>query len=171
MFQSVNIFDTKNEEFPNTPISDFLNKIRTIIQTLFPRSYLHVDFDTNLCPLISIRFALGKDKSEWSHGYIENDLVSVLLFIRPKDGKLNGNDDLKEKLLEITAHQNSFVIKPRENEKWLAYSSVKIPFRKQTGLSDKIVLSINKFFINLKQLLIENKDNIPEGFNLASKLN
>jgi hypothetical protein len=78
----------------------------------------------------------------------------------PKDGTIE--DD-------ITAKNSgaSFSVKPPEGS-YLAYSRVKVPFRKITGSPEKIIDYIKKYFITFKKALQDNRDNIdPRDIKLV----
>jgi len=50
--------------------------------------------------------------------------------------------------------------KNNPNEKYLAYASVKVPFRKPQQNKDSVINAIEKFFTNYKLLMIENKSRL-----------
>ncbi len=69
------------KEESKTNAVDFASKIEDEIKKIFPKSYVQVDFSNRLGTSIIISFALGKDKSEWAHGIIQNDPARMNLFI------------------------------------------------------------------------------------------
>ena len=54
-------------------VDEFTKNLESTIKKIFPKSFVRARASTNLGSSISLMFALGKDKSEWTNGIIEND--------------------------------------------------------------------------------------------------
>lgn len=147
--------------------NDLAKELEKEILHIFPHSYVDAEFSSHLYPSIILRFALGKDKHEWNHGYIENDPARMIINISAvresnidKEGNILGP-------LEVTNDFSRFYIKPPEGS-YLAMGKIKIPFRKLTTDNlDKIIEYLKKYFMVLKKTLQENRENLmPEHLKL-----
>jgi hypothetical protein len=141
-------------------IQEYVNALDKTIRKIFPKSYIHVKYNNSLYSSISISFALGKDKNEWVSGYIDNDTAWQRFSIDNKGKDLSEDPTLPE-FITVDTKSNSFTVKP-EKDSYMAFGRVKVPFRKTTGTPDKVLKYIEKYFILLKKMLQDNKDNIPE---------
>jgi hypothetical protein len=146
--------ETEPEEKPPVKTlpnaDDVVNKIKLIMSSLFPRSYINVRFTKNILPSIIVSFAIGKDNTEWSNGIINNDPFHQIfhIFGFNKNGELEGDAQLD------TDHAGGYYLK---NNQWN-----KVPFRKKTGRIDNIIKHIQKYFHELKQDALTNKDKLSD---------
>ena len=96
-----------------------------------------------------------------SRGYAQNDPAHTMFHI---------TKIADDKYTVEVPHGGSILVKPFDHEKWLAYSSVKCPFRKYTGNAKKVIEAINKWQQKRLALVIEHYDNISPALpttNLA----
>jgi hypothetical protein len=120
---------------------DLVTEIESTIKKICPDSYLSVKFSNSLYPNITIVFAMGKDKTEWSNGIIHNDPCHTILSVdgMSKDGEFK--DTLTtERILGGGVYDSE-------------YGSHKIPFRKKTVKSEqyqKIIDVISDYFKKVK---------------------
>jgi hypothetical protein len=148
------------KEDANSNANELSQEIEKEILKIFPKSYVDVKFDSHIFPGITIKFGLGKDKSEWPNGYWENDPAQMFIFIRgqkesdlSKDGTING-------LLYVENKSGSFLIKP--TDRFMAYSKIKVPFRKTIGNGEKIIQYLKKYFLTFKKALQDNRDKMTD---------
>lgn len=143
------IFEHKKltEEIKDGP--GLASEIESTIKKYFPKSYVETEWDTNLAPSVGIRFALGKDKSEWTHGIMRNDPAFILIniFGFEKDGTI-------QKPLEF---------KPGKSAIMLDTGLMKTGISKKVGNPDQILKHIDGKFKNLKKLIQDNLDNFRPG--------
>jgi hypothetical protein len=150
--QDADIVD-EPEEKPSLKIhnaEDVVNKIKLIMSSLFPKSYINARFKNNILPSIVVSFAIGKDNTEWKNGIINNDPFHEIWHIYgfDKSGNLEGDAQLD------TDYAGGFRLKNNEY--------VKVPFRKKTGKIDNIIKHIQTYYHILKQSAIEHKDQLDE---------
>jgi hypothetical protein len=67
--------------------TELAERIALVIKRIFPNSYIESRYSTSLCESIDVRFALGKNSSEWKNGIIQNDPAYTVIHIYPvEDG-------------------------------------------------------------------------------------
>jgi hypothetical protein len=124
-----------------------VENIKETITNIFPNSYVHVKYDTNICPSIVVRFALGKDKSEWKNGIIENDngYTIICIFDFDKEGNIP----------DTGLTMNSNVHGYRKDLGKLGYTHRKCGWRNaKKGISPyKMLKSIEKYFLTMQESL------------------
>lgn len=125
--------------------------IEAAIKKSFPKSYVTSRFDNRLGSSIGIRFALGKDKSEWSNGIIHNDPLHTIMMVgfdqMTPEGKLGD---------KLTAEMSV------GGSMWTGDERIKIGFRKKTGAPKQIAPYIGKYFEKAKKVYLENKDKLSD---------
>lgn len=85
----------------------------------------------------------------------DNDMLKVSFNIDLPDNFNYDTDELPEKLTMESWH-NHYLIEP-EN-KYLAYGSRKVPYRKTTGTPEKLITATAKFFKKMYNLIREDYD-------------
>lgn len=120
------------------------NNIKESFLSVFPHSYVACN-KHSLGSGFACHFALGKDKTEWAHGIIDNDPLRMTLHYWPDSD-----------IIEIKA---SFIVKPENT--YMYCSSVKL--RKKTIKADNAtVLNFLKYFSELRFTIIQNQANLLE---------
>ena len=138
--------------------NEFKDRIIEIYHNKFPKSYCSVKLVKMLGRAITIDCFLANDVSELSHGYWQNDMFKISFWIHdlPNDFEV---DDILPNVMTLTNDSSHILITP-EN-KYLAYDSVKIPFRKTVGNADKLISTFKKYVDRLydivNQQIIDNK--------------
>src|SRR5512147_1857403 len=66
---------------------ELAEEIQKEIQKIFPKSGVSVKFTSNLIPSISIMFTLGKDKTEYTNGIINNDPAFIKMNVYGQEKK------------------------------------------------------------------------------------
>lgn len=151
-------FDEHGSNITNANV--LATEIEKEVSKIFPHSYIHAEFSSSIHPSMTVRFALGKDKSEWVNGYMDNDPISMLIFIYGKEKNIEDNGDISGNLYTKTL-MSSFVIKPSAGS-YYVYDRVKVPFRKTTGSPEKILDYLKKYFLLLKKELQANRNNLTD---------
>jgi hypothetical protein len=138
-------------------IKDFLKEIETMYNKQFPTSKIFVKFNTNLYSSIIISCMLAGNNTENAGNYWENDMFNIRFSIdnegRAFQKDITIDSELPENL-QIESSMYSYLIKP-EN-KYHAYSSHKLTFRKTKGNVEKILNTLDKFFVKLKCELLQD---------------
>jgi hypothetical protein len=91
------------------------------------------------------------DKAHLSGNYAAND---------PAHATFHITKIADDKYTVELPNGGNILVKPFAHESWLAYSSVKCPFRKYTGTAKKVIEAINKWQQKRLALVIEHFDNI-----------
>ena len=71
---------------------ELVERMKETVEKYFPHSYIDCRFGTSLGASICLRFALGKDKSEWTNGIIQNDPAHNIIFVWGMDKEGNKTD-------------------------------------------------------------------------------
>ena len=142
------------KESESNEATEFAQEIKDTIEKILSGFGIFIKFDTGFKPSISINIRIGKDKSEWNSGIAGNDPLTAQLSIFDginKDGSLD-----KEMILEP---QRSFVNTKPESSMY-AFGSVKIPVRKTKGDKKKILQTIAKYAMTIKDTMknVKSKD-------------
>lgn len=134
----------------------------------------HKEFPNSLCSVstsslgkdsIFVQWYLANDKSEEPNNYFDNDMFRIIFFITDATKasyenreSINEDTELPENLIMEISH-NSVLTKP--DNKYMAYSSISLPFRKTKGSPEKIIATLERYANNLKNsiytLWIEDK--------------
>jgi hypothetical protein len=142
-----------NEEL--TPAHELAKEIEAAILKIFPLSFVSASYSTNLKSSISIYFALGRDKSEWANGIVQNDPAYSIF----KVWGIGENSTLTDNLeLKMLTGGNIYTLPPEGSH--LAMGRHKVSFRKSKGNRDKILKGVNTYFKRLKDELKKVGDNI-----------
>ena len=140
--------------------NDLAIEIENTIKKIFPKSAVKAEFNSRMYPSITVWFTLGKDKSEYINGIEQNDIAHMRLTIDGKGQEIGKDGEIKG-LLQVENSSPSFRIK--SESPYMAFGRMKVPFRKASGSSEKIVEYIKKYFITFKKALQDNKDKIPDN--------
>ena len=153
-----------NEDENNSmTFEGFKARLQEIYYSKFPNSFCSVKLVKMLGRAITIDCFLANDVSELSHGYWQNDMFKISFWIHdmPNDFEV---DDVLPDVMTLTNASSHILITP-EN-KYLAYDSVKVPFRKIVGNADKLISAFKKYVDRLydivNQQIANNK--IPNNF-------
>jgi hypothetical protein len=143
--------------------NDFRDKLVEIYHSKFPNSLCSVRLYKVLGRSIVIDCFLANNKSELSGGYWENDMFKICFWIHDLPNDFEMTDTLPETMV-LTNHNSHVLIKPQS--KYLAYDSVKIPFRKTTGNANKIIATFKKYVDKLYDIVNQQiaEDNIHSSF-------
>ena len=141
--ESINEAKTK-EENTNEPAKDFAKRIEKTIKNYFPKSSLVVRYEKSMAEGIYINFAIGKG-SDWASGYKENSPITFTAWIWDIE-----DAHTVEKMVYKPSYGGALIYIQPVKDKYLAYERVKVPSRKVTGGTDKIIKAIDKLFSNLK---------------------
>lgn len=138
-------------------VSEFIKNLENAVKKIFPKSFVKINASTNLGSSIHMVFALGKDRSEWINGIIENDP----LFHRFMIGWNSFQEDtfIKDKIVAELSVGGNLKILPDEGSH-LAQGRIKIGWRKKTAPPDKIIQHFTNYFKKVKKTLIDNKDKL-----------
>jgi len=143
--------------------TQLITEIEKTYYNHFPKSKIFVKFNTNLYRSISITCCLAGDKSENISGYWDNDILNVRFrIIGEKFKEFSKNVDLESELetVSLENYSKSYHVKP--TSPYMVYSSKQLSFRKIDGNPEKIIKSLDGFFIKLKNSLLADleTDNI-----------
>jgi hypothetical protein len=128
-------------------VEDFIVQIETAIKNSFPKSRVNVRIDGLGKESLFIGFSLGKDKSEFSSGILQNDILWTQIWIH----NLLPFDPNKKYKVELSVG-GSISTKPEEGS-YLAYGKEKTGWRNFTATPDNIVKKLDKYFKNTKDIL------------------
>lgn len=147
--------------------SEFKSLIEKTYAGKFPESFCNV----RICKFsgwanIGIDCYLAKSDKECAYGYYDNDPMKVKFAVELPRGFNENADELPENLtLESRAHY--YHIKPVK-DKWLAYESRDIPFRKSSGTPEKLAQVFGKFVGKLHDSLADDVKNNALHVNHAA---
>jgi vacuolar-type H+-ATPase subunit C/Vma6 len=152
----------ENENVAMT-FEEFKSRIQEIYHTKFPNSLCSVELVKMLGRSITIDCFLANDVSELSHGYWQNDMFKISFCIHdlPKNFEA---DSIMPDVMTLTNSNSHISITPPD--RYLAYGSVKIPFRKTIGNANKIIFTFKKYVDKLYDIVNQQiaEDNIHSSF-------
>ena len=145
-----------------TDAEKLIPQISKIISDNFPNSSKLVRFNTRFLNSVEIDFVLGT-KKEWANGIIQNAPLSFHAFIYNFDNEGNA---IKDKYSFEPAYCRLTI---KSTNPMYAYQSIKIPTRKGKGDEKQLINSINKFFKNMKKIVVDNKHLMTDEHQKAYK--
>lgn len=140
-------------------VDDFTKNLESAIKKVFPKSHVAARASTNLGSSIHLQFALGKDKSEWQNGIIQNDPLFHSWMIGWNafaDGKFT-----KDKIVAELSTGGTLKTNPEPGTHY-ALGSKKIGWRKKTATPEKMIKGMQDYFKKVKKVAKENKDNMTQ---------
>jgi hypothetical protein len=142
----------------STQLDVFCSEIESRIVKHFPKSFVKV-FHKNMIgsESIYINFAVG-NQSNWSNEIFENDPMATKAIIHNCEN---------EKMVFKNVYGFNVTTKPED--KYHAYSSVKIKRTKKTGSKEQVLNHIDNLFSKLLQLVKDNRDNMVNDHNWVDK--
>ena len=147
----------KENENGSMTFEEFKARLQEIYHAKFPNSLCSVKLVKMLGRAITIDCFLANDVSELSHGYWQNDMFKISFWIHdmPKNFETT---DIMPNTMTLTNNSSYIAITPPD--RFLAYGSVKIPFRKTVGNADKIINAFKKYVDRLYDIVNQQ---IAEG--------
>jgi hypothetical protein len=134
-------------------VNEFIKLVKESYYKEFPKSKIQVALNTNLYSSIGIKCILANNESEVTNGIIENDMLHIRMSVARENshlGKITQDDLLPDDLL-LEVYHKYYMVKP-EN-KFHAFGSINLPFRKTKGNSKKLAQTLEKYFKKLKESL------------------
>jgi hypothetical protein len=120
--------------------TDMAKLVETAIQKSFPNSFIKVETKGPLGSTdVWVRFALGKDKSEWENGIIQNDPLHMIFRIEGWDDDKSGQNG---------AHLDPKSLKARLIQGW--FDGVKFPSNKMSA--ETLAKKLELYFAELKKM-------------------
>lgn len=134
---------------------ELLNSIKESYIKQFPNSIIIAQLHKGIGKSLYVKCYMSGKKEEFHNGIEENDMLSVTFWCHniPRDTELDS--ELPENI-EMECTEKSYLIKP-EN-KYLCYGRRKLSYRKTQG-TEKIIKSLDKFFVKLKESLENDLEN------------
>jgi hypothetical protein len=146
-----------NEEASTMTAPEMADKIRDAIKEVFPDSLVKSEFEPKaIYRNIYVAFTLGKDKSEYTNGYAENDPMLHRFSITGPTDELPADGTLPPKVTVEASQGGHIYITPEE--KYLAYGRLKLGWKKKTGTPEQIVAHMKNYFVKAKELIKQNMD-------------
>jgi len=140
-------------------VDEFISKLTAEIKKQFPKSFVAARASTNLGSSIHLQFALGKDKSEWSNGIIQNDALFHSWMIGWNS--FTEGHFIKDKIEAELSVGGGLKVNPDEGS-YMAFGRVKIGWRKKTASPDKLITYFGNYFKKVKKVLKDNVDRLPD---------
>lgn len=140
-------------------VDEFVKALEAEVKKSFPKSYISVRASTNLGASIMFQFALGKDKSQWTNGIIQNDPLFSSWMIGWNS--FTEGHFIKDKIEAELSTGGSLKVNPDPGSH-MALGSVKIGWRKKTDTPEKIVKYFGNYFKKVQTTLKANKDRMTD---------
>ena len=141
-------------------IEEFMQNIRDLYAKYFPNSTCQVKLVKSLGTALWIDCYLAKDASECENNIAGNDMFHVSFWF-PNDFEGLTKDDPVPNNLNMEVSQKT--IKTAPENRYMAFGSETLPFRKAKGTPDKILKTLDKYFKTLHdttEKLVE-EDRLP----------
>lgn len=141
---------------------EFLSRIKEAYAQQFPDSVCNASLKKMLGdPFCDVKCFIAGDISEISNQIAGNDLFHIWFLLGDFD-----TVDLEAPVpASITLDPQQKTIKTKPDNKYMAYGSEKLPFRKTTGDADKILKTFDKYFKILHDTTarLVDEDRIPDA--------
>jgi len=139
-------------------VSEFLSEVEKTYSKHFPESRIDATYNPKgFYRTMSVVCFLAGKEAECINGYWDNDMLNVAFSITNGGDEfmreLNADSELPEITLEN--YRKSYYIKPIFN-KYNCYDRRKLSFRKVTGSGEKIIARLDKFFLMLKNTILDD---------------
>lgn len=146
---------------------EFKKALEDEYKKYFENSKIVVKASNNLYKTIYIDLYFAGDIEEVANKIWGNDLFKIMFQVETENGEFENDitDDMKMPENLVFSNVHNMVTTTPEN-KFMAYGSVSVPFRKVKGNTDKIIKYFDKYCANLKALLqdLKAENRIPENY-------
>lgn len=134
--------------------SEPLERLEKGVKKIFPNAKISAQVYNGIgSPTLGITFYLISDRDDQTNKIVDND-PAVTKFI----AHLPMEHPTKDTKFKLEKLMGGLYIEPEE--KYLAMSRVKLPYRKSTGNIDKQVDKVIKYFKGVGQTILDNKDKL-----------
>ena len=145
-------------------VLEFKENVKNVYNKYFEGSHVDVSMNQNsIYKSIYITFSLANNINECINNIAMNDMFSITFQLEHNDDEFNRDEFQKlgymilPENLTLEKKRAFYRIKPQE--KYLAYSSKNITFRKTKGNAQKIITSLERFLKKLHDQLLEDLKN------------
>ena len=163
-------FEGSTKEFLSeaaiTNAAQLADEFRDIFTRVFKRSAISSKLSTSIGKIITIAFTLGADKSEYPSNIAMNDPMHSKLMIQFDRGAIDDSDNFTGPITMEQVVGRGIYMGSRED-------SFKVPFRKTTGDSSKLIKAFGVFVGRLYDAVKANEAEIQARYpdvDVASKL-
>tara|TARA_B100000768_G_C11230131_1_gene354678 strand:- start:304 stop:840 length:537 start_codon:yes stop_codon:yes gene_type:complete len=133
-----------------------IQRLISSVQNIFPNGKINAKVYSGIGdPTLSISFYLINNKADQSSGIVDNDPV-VTKFIAHLPKVSEPSKDVKFKLELL---MGGLSLEPEEGS-YMAMSRLRLPFRKSNATIDKQVDKLIKYFKNVGQTILDNKEKL-----------
>jgi len=140
----------------------FMDDIQAVFKKRFPNSRCAVKFSNQLGGSIGIWFYLAKDESEVTNRIMLNDACRHIFICHDIDENGNLADKLSFDRIAGSGITRQ-IHKDDPDETYLAYSSIRVPYRKVTGTKEAVLKNFERYVDKLAQIALDNADDINNG--------
>lgn len=157
--------------------AEFKEQVNTLYKAEFPNSACSVSKGALGRDTFFITFYLAGNQSEFPNRIAQNDLLNISFHILQNVGRYDDGIEIKDDVelpdtLILDAFDKSILTKP--DNKYMAYGSISLPFRKTTGTPEKILETLKRYIAKIKSTLVDlyHNDQVPDDRKefVASKL-
>ena len=155
------VLKESSKELPEET-KEFMNDIKKVFNDRFPKSRCVIGFSDNIGACITMWFYLAQNENEVSNGIMMNDACRTIFQCYDVDN----NGVLKDKISFERIAGRGVTRKIHEddpNEKYLAYSYIKVPYRKISGTKEAVIRNFERYADKLAQIILDNADDINGG--------
>lgn len=157
--------------------AEFKEQVNALYKAEFPNSACSVSKGALGRDTFFITFYLAGNQSEFPNRIAQNDLLNISFHILQNVGRYEDGIEIKDDVelpdtLILDAFDKSILTKP--DNKYMAYGSISLPFRKTTGTPEKILETLKRYIAKIKSTLVDlyHNDQVPDDRKefVASKL-
>lgn len=130
-------------------VNQLISNIEASFKTYFPLGYINIVNESDDRERIQVFIGLIGNVADVSNGIVQNDPMRHEFIVEQKDDKL-----------VAVKWYGDLSCKPVDPLSLVAIESINTKFRKTTGDVDKICKMYDKWFKQLKELVVKHKDNI-----------
>lgn len=140
----------------------FMDDIQAVFNKRFPDSRCVVKFSNNIGSTITVWFYLAKDESEVSNRIMMNDACRHIFQCYDVDDEGNLSDKISFDRIAGRGVTRK-IHEDDPDEKYLAYSYIKVPYRKVTGTKEAVLKNFERYVDKMAQIMLDNADDINNG--------
>lgn len=150
---------------------DFCDQFTVLFKKLFPHSAVGAKVTKNLGTSIYISFTLGKDKSEYSNGILQNDPMLHGIWVYG----LTPEGDAFKSIVELSPSQGGLAVKYRPDPKDrfpMSMTHLKTGLRKKSGTAEDCLKALLQWLPKLRDLVRANADDVltRDLYDVRSKI-
>lgn len=154
----ISLFTKTGKQTQEMSIDDFTQQVKDAYYKQFPRGWIKGGLEKSIGQYVALTFGI-QPKEKWFNGYESNDPAHQSIVIHQvKDSKF-----LPKIVADNGSTGSTMLIKPKTPN--LAYSRIKLGYRKKTGTPEQVLDHIKKYFVQMRKIVDLNRDKLAHDID------